>query len=74
LSTGANVNIYMIHGGTSFGFENGANTGDESDPFSIEPTSYDYDSPISEAGDLTYKFEAFQKVISKYVPIPPIQV
>jgi hypothetical protein len=32
----------------SFGFENGANT----NPFSVEPTSYDYDSPISEAGDL----------------------
>ena len=55
LSLGANVNIYMIHGGTSFGFENGANTS----PFSVEPTSYDYDSPISEAGDLTYKYQEF---------------
>ena len=27
LATGANVNVYMAHGGTSFGFGNGANTG-----------------------------------------------
>ena len=25
LATGANINIYMVHGGTSFGFDNGAN-------------------------------------------------
>ena len=25
LATGANINIYMLHGGTSFGFDNGAN-------------------------------------------------
>jgi hypothetical protein len=70
LSSGANVNIYMMHGGTSFGFESGTNT----NPFSAEPTSYDYDSPISESGDLTYKYFAFKQVIAKYLPIPPIQV
>ena len=35
----------MGHGGTSFGFENGANTGDKA--FLVEPTSYDYDGLIS---------------------------
>jgi len=54
----------------SFGFENGANT----NPFSVEPTSYDYDSPISEAGDLTKKYFLFKEVIKKYLPIPPIDV
>ena len=54
----------------SFGFENGANT----NPFSVEPTSYDYDSPISEAGDLTQKYFMFKEVIAKYLPIPPIEV
>ncbi len=63
LALGANVNIYLVHGGTSFGFDNGANT----PPFSIEPTSYDYDAPISEAGDLTPKYFAFKQVIAKYM-------
>ncbi len=27
LRLGANVNVYMAHGGTNFGFEAGANTG-----------------------------------------------
>ena len=66
LAMGANVNIYMAHGGTSWGFDNGANT----PPFQVEPTSYDYDAPISEAGDLTEKFFAFQKVIKKYLEVP----
>ena len=64
LATGASVNIYMAHGGTSFGFDNGANI----PPFQVEPTSYDYDAPISEAGDLTEKYFAFQKIIHKYLP------
>ena len=41
---------------------------------SPEPTSYDYDAPISEAGDLTDKYFAFKKVIGKYLPIPDISV
>lgn len=70
LATGASVNIYMAHGGTSFGFEAGANT----PPFSVEPTSYDYDAPITECGDLTEKYYEFKKVISKYMPLPNINI
>ena len=44
LSLGANVNIYMFFGGTSFGFSAGSN----SDPFQATPTSYDYDAPVTE--------------------------
>lgn len=69
LKSGANVNIYMVHGGTSFGFEAGAND----PPFQPNPTSYDYDAPISEAGDLTPKFFALKSVIDKHfnqVPHP----
>ncbi len=42
LAAGASVNIYMFHGGTNFGFTNGAN-----DKGIYEPTitSYDYDAP-----------------------------
>jgi beta-galactosidase len=63
LATGASVNLYMFHGGTNFGFTNGAN-----DKGIYEPTvtSYDYDAPLDEAGDPTAKFFAFQDVFAKY--------
>ncbi|MFE9423781.1 glycoside hydrolase family 35 protein [Kitasatospora sp. NPDC006697] len=67
LSTGASVNLYMFHGGTNFGFTNGAN-----DKHTYRPTitSYDYDAPLDESGDPTEKFEAFRSVIAKYAPVP----
>ncbi|WP_405452005.1 glycoside hydrolase family 35 protein [Streptomyces erythrochromogenes] len=67
LATGASVNFYMFHGGTNFGFMNGAN-----DKHTYRPTitSYDYDAPLDEAGDPTEKFAAFRKVIAKYAPVP----
>ncbi|CAH8638785.1 unnamed protein product [Schistosoma guineensis] len=45
-----NVNMYMFHGGTNFGFWNGGARPESS------ITSYDYDAPISEAGDITRKY------------------
>ncbi|MFJ5708187.1 beta-galactosidase family protein [Streptomyces sp. NPDC093105] len=67
LATGASVNFYMFHGGTNFGFTNGAN-----DKHTYRPTvtSYDYDSPLDEAGDPTAKYTAFRDVIAKYAPVP----
>ena len=74
LSQGYSINLYMFHGGTSFGFMNGANW----DQKTYEPdvTSYDYDSPVSESGDLTKKYFAFREVIAKHrpgvtIPDPP---
>ncbi len=67
LKAGASVNFYMFHGGTNFGFRNGANYYRELSP---TVTSYDYDSPVSEAGDLTEKYYAYQKVLSGYTEIP----
>lgn len=32
-------------------------------PYSAQPTSYDYDAPLSEAGDLTEKYFAIREVI-----------
>ncbi|TGZ60592.1 hypothetical protein CRM22_008455 [Opisthorchis felineus] len=43
------VNIYMFHGGTNFGFWNGA----VDRPYSSQVSSYDYNAPLSEAGDIT---------------------
>ncbi|MFI7006365.1 beta-galactosidase family protein [Streptomyces sp. NPDC050145] len=67
LATGASVNFYMFHGGTNFGFTNGAN-----DKHTYRPTvtSYDYDAPLDEAGDPTAKYAAFRDVIAKYAPVP----
>jgi beta-galactosidase len=66
LKAGASVNFYMFHGGTSFGFMNGANYSE-----GLAPTvnSYDYDAAVSESGDLTDKYYTYQKVISKYTRI-----
>ncbi|WP_430111311.1 glycoside hydrolase family 35 protein [Paenibacillus sp. B1-33] len=66
LSMGASVNFYMLHGGTNFGFSSGANHGGRYKP---TVTSYDYDSAISEAGDITPKYQLFRKVIGKYVSL-----
>ncbi|XP_004085513.3 beta-galactosidase isoform X1 [Oryzias latipes] len=65
LAMGANVNMYMFIGGTNFGYWNGANS-----PYSAQPTSYDYDAPLTEAGDLTEKYFAIREVIRMYRRIP----
>ncbi|MGF6834285.1 beta-galactosidase [Paenarthrobacter sp. TE4293] len=67
LTAGASVNIYMFHGGTNFGFTNGAN-----DKGIYEPTitSYDYDAPLSEDGHPTAKYFAFREIIAKHFPVP----
>ncbi|XP_028006743.2 beta-galactosidase-1-like protein isoform X2 [Eptesicus fuscus] len=62
LKLGASVNMYMFHGGTNFGYWNGA---DEKGHFLPITTSYDYDAPISEAGDVTFKLFALRNVISQ---------
>uniref|UniRef100_A0A8C6F363 Galactosidase beta 1 like n=1 Tax=Monodon monoceros TaxID=40151 RepID=A0A8C6F363_MONMO len=67
LKLGASVNMYMFHGGTNFGYWNGA---DEKGRFLPITTSYDYDAPISEAGDPTPKLFAIRNVISKFQEVP----
>lgn len=61
------VNLYMFHGGTNFGFMNGANFYDKLEP---DVTSYDYDAVLTENGELTEKYFEFQKVIAKYTTLP----
>ncbi|MFJ5546652.1 beta-galactosidase family protein [Streptomyces sp. NPDC093225] len=74
LSAGASVNVYMGHGGTNFGWWNGANH--EGGRFLPDTTSYDYDAPVGEAGELTEKFHLFRAVIARHTgpvehPLPP---
>ena len=69
LLAGASVSIYMFHGGTNFGFTNGANHKGYYEPTT---TSYDYDAPLSEDGHTTAKYTAFRDVIAKYADVPAI--
>lgn len=59
-------NLYVIHGGTNFGYTAGANAGS---PAQYQPdiTSYDYDAPIDEQGNATPKYLMMRKLISEYV-------
>ncbi|XP_038576307.1 beta-galactosidase-1-like protein isoform X2 [Micropterus salmoides] len=67
LTMGANVNMYMFEGGTNFGYWNGA---DHDTRFRSVVTSYDYDAPLSEAGDPTEKLFAIRDVIKQFRNIP----
>lgn len=67
LSAGASVNIYMFHGGTNFGFTNGANHKHAYEP---TVTSYDYDAPLTESGDPGPKYHAFREVIARHTGAP----
>lgn len=67
----ASFNIYMFHGGTNFGFLNGANTFEGDTDYDV--TSYDYGSPLSEAGDRRAMYYAIRDVIEKRTGyVPPI--
>ncbi|XP_070584821.1 beta-galactosidase-1-like protein isoform X2 [Erythrolamprus reginae] len=67
LELGANVNMYMFQGGTNFGYWSGADYKDKYYPIT---TSYDYDAPLSEAGDPTEKLYAIRTIIGKFQPVP----
>ncbi len=56
--------LYVLHGGTNFGFYAGANSGGSG--YQPDVTSYDYDSPINEQGQPTPKYFTIQKEILKY--------
>lgn len=77
LDCGASVNLYMAHGGTSFGGWAGANRAGELHRGALQPdvTSYDYGAPVDEYGRPTAKFEAFREVLAWYaagpLPEPP---
>lgn len=72
MQDGGSVNLYMFHGGTNFGFTNGAN---HDGCYQPTVTSYDYDCPVSECGDLTEKYFAIKRVAEQYMgKAPDLQV
>ena len=68
LDMGASFNFYMFHGGTNFGFTNGANHDGEYRP---TVTSYDYCAPLSEAGDLTPTYYRVRDIITDFTGEKP---
>ncbi len=72
LERGYSVNLYMFHGGTTFGFMNGANI--DNKRYFPQTSSYDYDAALNESGRLTPKYFAFREVIARHLnrPLPPV--
>jgi len=67
LARGISFNLYMFHGGTSFGPMSGANSSDKT-PYLPYVTSYDYNAPLDEAGRPTDKYHALRDTIRKHLP------
>lgn len=67
------INLYMFHGGTNFGFMSGAFAVGLPAPKPMV-TSYDYDAPLSEAGDYTTKYHLLRNLFSLHhtQPLPEL--
>ena len=59
-------NLYVINGGTNFGYTAGANSGGKG--YEPDVTSYDYDAPIDEQGKPTPKYKTLRNLIGSYLP------
>ncbi|GAB6008750.1 beta-galactosidase [Dysgonomonas reticulitermitis] len=63
LDRNISFSLYMTHGGTSFGHWGGANFPN----FSPTCTSYDYDAPIGESGNITPKYYEVRNLLKNYL-------
>ncbi|ODM89211.1 Beta-galactosidase-1-like protein 3 [Orchesella cincta] len=68
----ASVNFYMFFGGTNYAFMAGGNTRGDPPYIDADVTSYDYDAPLSEAGDYTRKYDLAADLIARYA-IPQLR-
>jgi len=69
LRKGYSVSIYMFHGGTSFGWLNGANSNGKD--YQPDVTSYDYDSALDESGRPAPKYSTFRDAIANATSTTP---
>jgi len=60
-------NLYVVHGGTNFGFGAGANADADYGNFEPAITSYDYGAPIDERGEATADYRQFRQIIGDYL-------
>ena len=74
LAMNVSVAFYMYMGGTNFGYMNGARYLRTKQTLLPSITSYDYDAPLTEAGDTTTKFHVLRETIAKYEKIPEIPI
>uniref|UniRef100_A0A8C2MV69 Beta-galactosidase n=1 Tax=Cricetulus griseus TaxID=10029 RepID=A0A8C2MV69_CRIGR len=68
IKSGSSINLYMFHGGTNFGFINGAMHFND---YKADVTSYDYDAVLTEAGDYTAKYTKLRDLFGTFSGIPP---
>lgn len=62
------ISFYMLHGGTSYGFDAGANFDKNSKTYQPDISSYDYDAMLDEAGRPTPKYEAAKALFQNFLP------
>ncbi|MCM6776548.1 beta-galactosidase [Nocardia sp. CDC159] len=67
MDQGLSFNIYVIHGGTNFGFYAGANADNRSGHYQPDITSYDYSAPITEQGAATRRYHAYRALLGGYL-------
>lgn len=74
IEKGYSINIYLVDGGTSFGWMNGANS--DRDSYQPDVSSYDYDAPIDESGRPREKYFAMRAMIAEttHRTLPPVPV
>lgn len=59
-------NLYVLHGGSNFGFTAGANNGGRG--YEPDVTSYDYGSPVNEQGRATPAYFALRQELAASLP------
>ncbi|OOG60146.1 beta-galactosidase [Rhodanobacter sp. C03] len=81
LQQGRSFNLYVVHGGSNFGFSAGANAKGDYSHFEPVITSYDYGAPINERGEATPDYHAFRALLAEHatqplsdVPAPPAAI
>jgi len=74
LDESRSFNLYVVHGGTNFGFGAGANANDDGSHFQSVITSYDYGAPIDERGVATPDYHVFRAMLAVHArrPLPDV--
>jgi len=76
---GKSFNLFVLHGGTNFGFTAGANNGGRAG-YCADLTSYDYGSPLNEQGRATKEYDQLRAIIGSFIakdkplPEPPADI
>jgi hypothetical protein len=70
LNFGASVNMSMSSSGSNFLYPGAGGSADFGGAFETYPTMYDYDTSLTEACDITDKFNRAKEVIGRYLNVP----